>query len=309
MTQINRREFVERAAAAAGALVVGAPALAVPQKARRLSERVKLGRTGIETSLVAMGTGSIGYNHSSNQTRLGQEKFNGLVSAAWDAGVRFFDVADSYGSHPFLHHAIRGLPREQMVIMTKTFNRTPEGVRADIERFLKELGTDYVDILLMHCVTEPDWNVRYEGVKDVISEAKRKGMVRAHGCSCHSFAAMEAAAADPWVEVDLARINPWAMHMDARRQGESREETCQNVKALLKRMKDSGKGVIGMKILGQGDAMKGSDRLERIQETLRFALSSNAIHAMSIGFESPAQIAEIMRETRVAIAEINRQLS
>jgi len=111
------------------------------------------------------------------------------------------------------------------------------------------------------------------------------------------------------VEVDLARINPWAMHMDARRQGESREETCQNVKALLKRMKDSGKGVIGMKILGQGDAMKGSDRLERIQETLRFALSSNAIHAMSIGFESPAQIAEIMRETRVAIAEINRQLS
>lgn len=305
---INRREFVEKAALAAGALAVGLPAVADDKKpVRKITDKITLGKTGMKCSIVAIGTGSIGYNHASNQTRLGQEKFTALIRHAFDSGITFFDVADSYGSQPFLREAIKGLPREKFVIMTKTFSRKPEEARADIERFRRELGVDYIDLLLMHCVTEPDWNVRYAGVKDVIEEAKQKKIIRHHGCSCHSFEAMVAASTDPWVEVDLARFNPWAMYMDPKNKDESKQETCDNVKALLKKMRSAGKGVIGMKILGQGDAMKAADKLAKMQESLKWALGSGAVDMMSIGFEAPEQITEVLHQTQIALNEVGYQ--
>ena len=310
MNQINRREFMERMAAAAGVLAVGLPASADEQKpVRKITDKIRLGKTDIKCSIVGIGTGTVGVNHSSNQTKLGQEKFTALFRHAFESGITFFDVADSYGSHTYLREAIKGMPREKFVIMTKTFSRNPEAVRADIDRYRKELGVEYIDLLLMHCVTEPDWNVRYRGVKDVIEEAKQNKIVRHHGCSCHSYAAMEAAAADPWVEVDLARFNPWAMYMDAKVPGESKSETCDNVKTLLKRMRTAGKGVIGMKILGQGDAMKGPDRVDKIRESLRWALGSGSVDMMSIGFEAPEQVTQILKETQVALNDLHHQFA
>ena len=67
----------------------------------------------------------------------------------------------------------------------------------------------------MHCLTEGDWTERFQGAMDVLSEAKDKGIIRAHGCSCHTIEALRAAAKSPWVEVDLARVNPIGSHMDA----------------------------------------------------------------------------------------------
>jgi len=142
------------------------------------------------------------------------------------------------------------------------------------------------------------------GVVDlVLSEAKEKGILRAHGCSCHTLEALEAAAADPWVEVDLARFNPWGMHMDNRKD-EPKEKAPDYVKPVLAKMRKAGKGVIGMKILAQGDMLKAEDRLARARESLRFALGSGVIDMMVIGFESPKQITEILGETRVAVAEL-----
>src|SRR5437016_5656334 len=182
MTDFNRREFLGTVAATAGALTVGIPAAADDKRPKKISDKVTLGKTGLKSSVIAMGTGSVGFNHGSNHTRLGQDKFTAIVEHAWNSGVRFFDVADSYGSHPYLKEALKTLklPRDKFVLMTKTFSRKPEEVKADLERFRKELDVDHVDILLMHCVTEPDWNVRYQPVKDVISEAKSKGFVKHH---------------------------------------------------------------------------------------------------------------------------------
>jgi aryl-alcohol dehydrogenase-like predicted oxidoreductase len=302
---MNRREFVERAAVVTGAVSLGAPAPAAEQqKTRKITDRVKLGKTGLVSSLMGIGTGSVGWNKASNQTRLGQKKFTELMHAAYENGIRFFDVADQYGSHPYLKEAIKGLPRESFLIQTKSTNRTPEGIRADVERFLKELGVDYVDTLLMHCVTEPDWNTQFRAAKDVLSELKQKGLIRAHGCSCHSLAALEAAAADPWVEVDLARFNPWGRHMDFK-PGTPITDAPKHVQPVLQRMKQAGKGVIGMKILAQGDMMQGETRLANARESIRFALKSQVIDVMVVGFESPRQIAEILGETRVALSELN----
>jgi aryl-alcohol dehydrogenase-like predicted oxidoreductase len=219
-----------------------------------------------------MGTGTIGFSGGSNQTRLGTNTFVRLLLDGYHAnGLRFFDTADSYGSHPYVAAAVKQLPRDKVVIMTKTDNRDPSGVRADLDRFRHELGVDYIDIVLVHCVTEGDWTTRYRGVMDGLSEAKHKGVIRAHGVSCHSIQALRAASASPWVEVDLVRLNPVGAHMDA---------PPATVIGVIQQMRADGKGIIGMKILGQG-AMR-----DRPAEAIRYALGTGVLDAFTIGAES-----------------------
>lgn len=295
MTEINRREFVGMAAAGAGAFALGAPAGAGANLPLSLDDKITLGRTGIKSSLVGIGTGSVGFDQHSNQTRLGVKKFVELIHHAFDRGIRFFDVADGYGSHVYLREAIKELPREKFVIQTKIIHRGARQAQSDLDRFRLELGVDYLDTVLMHVVTEPDWNRRFQGVKDVLAEAKQKGIIKAHGCSCHSFEALKAAADDPWVQVDLARFNPWGAYMDAKPE---------EVKPVLQKMKAAGKGVIGMKILAQGDQLKGEDRMAKAKESIKHALSSGAVDMMVIGFETPRQIDEVLGQARVALAEL-----
>jgi aryl-alcohol dehydrogenase-like predicted oxidoreductase len=234
-------------------------------------DTVTLGKTGIRTSRLAMGTGTIGSGHHSNQTALGLKGLSDLLLNGYDQGLRFFDSADAYGSHPHVAEALKHVPRDRVTILTKTFSRDPKSARDDLDRFRRELGVDYIDICLMHCLTEGDWTERFKGVMDLLSEAKEKGIIRAHGCSCHSIEALRAAAKSPWVEVDLARINPIGSHMDA---------SPQEVVSVLREMKSVGKGIIGMKILGQGD-LRG-----RVDDALRYALSLGVLDAFTIGAES-----------------------
>jgi predicted aldo/keto reductase-like oxidoreductase len=147
------------------------------------------------------------------------------------------------------------------------------------------LGTDYLDIVLIHCVTERDWTTRYRPIMDVLSEAKEKGVIRAHGVSCHSIEALRAAAASPWVEVDLVRLNPIGSHMDA---------DPDTVISVIKQMRADGKGIIGMKILGQGDMR------DKPQEAIRYALGTGVLDAFTIGAESRNEQNDLTR--RIAAA-------
>jgi aryl-alcohol dehydrogenase-like predicted oxidoreductase len=292
---MKRREFIERSLATAGAVALGGtlPACAAPRRLKTVTERVPLGQTGLQIPFLGIGTGTIGTNHQSNQTRMGQEAFNRLIRHAYDRGVRYIDAADAYGSHAYIKEAIKGLPREAFYIQTKVINRTAAEAKADLERFRQEMGTDYFDSVLVHVVTQPTWLDDFKGVRDVLSEAKEKKIVRAHGVSCHSLGALRAAAGSAWVEVDLARINPRGAHMDG-----SPEEVC----AVLERMHGAGKGVIGMKILGQGDLASEKDR----DAALRFALSQKCLHAMVIGFEKPEQIDDAVGRMNAILAEAAR---
>jgi aryl-alcohol dehydrogenase-like predicted oxidoreductase len=289
---MKRREFMERSLVAAGALTLGG-AVPTAEPARRLKsavDRVPLGKTGLTMPFLGIGTGTVGTNHASNQTRMGQEAFTRLIRHAYDQGVRYLDCADSYGSHAYVKEAIKGLPREAFFIQTKIINRTPEEAKADLERFRKEMGSDYFDSVLIHVVTRPTWVEDLKGVRDVLSDAKAKGIVKAHGVSCHSLGALKAAADSPWVQVDLARLNPKGAHMDA-----SPEVVC----GVLEKMHDAGKGVIGMKIMGQGDLTSDADR----DVTLRFALSQRCMDAMVVGFEKPEQIDDVIRRVNAILAE------
>ncbi len=288
---MRRREFLVRSATVAGAAWLSSQSIfkaiadqTLPKKFAA-TDTITLGSTGIKTSRLAMGTGTVGFDHHSHQSSLGVKGLSDLLLNGYDQGLRFFDAADSYGSHPHVAEALKHVKRDQVTVLTKSWARDAAGMRADLDRFRRELGTDYLDICLMHCVTEGDWTDRFRGAMAVLSEAKQKGIIRTHGCSCHSIEALRAAAKSPWVEIDLARINPIGSHMDA---------DPATVVGVLKEMKSAGKAVVGMKILGQGDLSNRQD------EAIKYALSLGILDAFTIGAESKQQQEDLIR--RIAAA-------
>lgn len=282
MIEISRRSFLAQAGFAAGALAVAgrlAPAAETAQKVTKASDRVVLGRTTVQPTLVGLGTGTNGVMRSSNQQRLGQVQFNALVRHAWQRGLRFFDSADQYGTHIFLREALRGLPRDSYCLLTKTRAMNPEVAKADVSRFREEMGTDVIDILLLHCMTGADWPKKMRPVMDVLVGYKEKGLVRALGVSCHGWESFHAAASCDWIDVQLVRVNPFGTAMDA---------SPDKVMPVLKQMHDAGRGILGMKIFGGGGRTKPEERLK----SLRFVLSSGCVDAMTIGAESIEQLDE-----------------
>ena len=288
---MKRRDFIVRSAYGLGAAWLSSQPFAAKLLSQTLKQRfaahdtVTLGKTGIKTSRLAMGTGTYGFGHTSRQSSQGVKTLADLLLNGYDHGLRFFDTADAYGSHPHVAEALQHVPRDKVTVMTKTWARDPQTARADLDRFRRELKTDYIDLCLMHCLTEGDWTTRYRGVMDVFSEAKEKGIIRSHGVSCHSIEALHAAAKSPWVEVDLVRMNPIGSHMD------SEPET---VASVIREMRAAGKGIIGMKILGQGDLRNRQD------EALKFALSLGLLDAFTIGAESKAEQDDLMHRISAA---------
>lgn len=249
--------------------------------------QAKLGKSGLTVSRLAMGTGTNGWRHQSDQTRLGMKNFVGLAETAHAAGITFFDVADSYGSHTYLREALKIIPRDKVVILTKIWtdfdddSAASEAVKV-LERFRREIGTDYLDIVLLHCQTSPHWLTEKQRLREALSQAKSKGVIRAHGVSCHNFAALQAAAASDWVDILLARINHTGSAMD---------ETPEKVMPVLRRAHERGAGVIGMKIFGAGALAQESQR----QRSLEYVWNSGNVDAMTIGFENTGQINDTIK--------------
>src|ERR1700719_3528331 len=138
---MRRRQVIHHAAYGAGAAWLGSHAFA--QRMRALptlsqkfsaSDTVTIGKTGIQTSRLAMGTGTVGSGHHSHQTALGIAGLSGLLLNGYDKGVRFFDAADSYGSHPHVAEALKSVPRDKVTVLSKTWAREPATARADLDR-------------------------------------------------------------------------------------------------------------------------------------------------------------------------------
>ncbi len=286
---MKRRDFLAAGLGIAGAALTRTqiPLYAAGTK-KTAADRVLLGPMKVPVSRLAMGTGTNGYGGSSNQTRkLGVKGVADLLQAGYDRGVTFWDSADQYGSHPHLKEALKRVPREKIAILTKTHASTEKEARADLDRFRRELGTDYIDILLLHDMEDDRWPENKKGAMAVISEAREKGIVKTHGTSCHTLGALKAAAASPWVQVDLARINPAKLHMDA---------DVPTVTAVLRQMKASGKGVIGMKILGAGGLRN------RVDQALQYALALDCIDCFTIGTEGRDEFLDLYNRIPAASA-------
>ena len=285
MNKMNRRRFIQAGLTGfAGFSVIGSKAMNLNFTiSGALSvDKVKLGNSGLTVSRIAMGTGTVGFNKSSNQTRLGTEKFTALAHHAYECGINFFDTADGYGSHPYVGKAIKSLPREKLILLSKMWtyeegSNQIEPVEKALDRYRLETGSDYLDILLMHCMQRGNWSQTRKYYMDAFSKAKQNGIVKAVGVSCHHIDALAEAADSPWVDVIMARINPFGTAMD---------DTPEKVKTILDRAKKNGKGIIGMKIFGEGKHVTDNER----QQSIRFALTEGNIHCMTLGLESVAQM-------------------
>ncbi len=277
---LTRRQFIAVMGAGAGSVLIGSSV----SSSNDPFQKVTLGNTGIKTTLMGMGTGFNGYNRTSAITRAGTAE--SMIRYCWEKGIRYFDCADSYGTHSFTSKVLNGIPRESYTLGTKIWvspGGIPEEDHTDadisVDRFRKELNTDYIDIVQIHCMTSPDWTDEQKRQMDLLETLKSKGIIRAHGVSVHSFEALEAAAASPWVDVIHVRINPYGANMDSKDPAK--------VTPVIEKMHKSGKGVIGMKLIGGGNLRNDPDKIDK---SLKFVLGLGTVDMIIIGFEKPEQV-------------------
>ncbi len=287
--KLTRRQFVTTTiAAGAGTVLLGNSGIALPVKASKLSgdpfQTVTLGKTGIKTTLLGMGTGFSGYNRSSNITRAGVAE--SVIRSAYEKGIRFFDCADSYGTHPFAAAALKGIARENYTLSSKIWvgqGGIPEPDRPDanvvIDRFRKELNTDYIDIVQIHCMTDSHWTDSQKKQMDILENLKAKNIIRAHGVSLHSLEALEACAESQWVDVVHVRVNPYGEAMDRKDPAE--------VIPVIEKLHRAGKGIIGMKLIGNGNFRNDSGKIDA---SLKYVLGLGTVDMIIVGFEKPEQI-------------------
>lgn len=294
---LTRRQFVAATiAAGAGSVLLGKTALGFPAESSGLAADpfriVTLGKSGLKTTLLGMGTGFSGYNRSSNITRAGVAET--VIRQAYEKGIRFFDTADSYGTHPFTATALKGIPRDSYTLGTKIWvsqGGIPDTERPDadvvIDRFRKELKTDYLDLVQIHCMTDARWTDKQKKQMDILENLKVKNIIRAHGVSVHSLEAMAVCVDDPWIDVIHVRINPYGDTMDKSNPAE--------VIPVIAKLHKAGKGVIGMKLIGNGNFKNDS---EKIDASLKYALGLGTIDLIIIGFESGEQIDNYIERVR-----------
>jgi len=294
--RLDRREFLKTSAAALSIGLV-APELTAGGP-RTATDQVTLGRSGVRLSRLGLGTGT---NNGQVQRDLGQEGFTRLVHAAFERGVTYIDTAHNYQTHAMVREAIKGLPREKLFIQTKLPWHLPEFAdRAPdhIDRFRRELATDYIDSLLIHCTTTPTWPGDLRRMQDAFDEAKARGHIRLKGVSCHGLPALRAAATNDWVDVHLARVNAQGRHMDGADGTWSEPGNRDAAMREIQTMHARGRGVIGMKLVGNGEFTDAADR----DRAMAFVMNCGCVDAVVVGMASVAELDE-------TIARMNRILA
>lgn len=295
-TKLTRRQFVSTITVGAGTVLIGKNALASPSfNSGFFTDALKvvtLGKTGLKTTLLGMGTGFSGYNRSSNITRAGIAE--SIIRQAYEKGIRFFDCADSYGTHSYTASALKSIPRESYILGSKIWVSQggipePERPNADVvvDRFRKELNTDYLDLIQIHCMTQAGWTDKEKKQMDILENLKAKKVIRAHGVSVHSLEAMEACVGNPWVDVVHVRINPFGEAMD--------KNDPAHVTPVIEKLHKEGKGIIGMKLIGAGKFKNDS---EKIDESLKYVLGLGTVDMIIVGFEQPEQIDNFIARVR-----------
>ena len=300
---LNRRQFLKTSTTLAGTVLLSPWAWAEtgtaagPVVKRTATDQVTLGQTGIKLSRLGFGTGS---NNGYIQTADGKSAFINLIHYAYDRGITYIDTAQAYQTFDLIADAIKGLPREKLFIQSKVDGR-PEDVLAVIDQHRKTFNTDYVDSLLVHCMTRGQWTDEWKRVEDSFNQAQERKWIRAKGVSCHTLPALRAGVASDWPEVHLVRVNPQGSYTDAERNGWSAQRNDINpVIEQVKTMHAKGRGVIGMKICGNGTFTSPADR----EKSIRFAMACRDIDAVVIGFKNRQEIDEAIERINRALKEV-----
>ncbi|SMP48992.1 aldo/keto reductase [Anoxynatronum buryatiense] len=231
-----------------------------------------LGKTQIRVSRLCYGTLTLG----PLQRNMTPEAGGRLLCHAYQQGITFFDTAQLYGTYPHLRYLLKQVRRENVVIMTKSYAWSTETAREAVEEALEEMGTHYLDIMLMH---EQESLHTLQGHGDALQEYMRlkdRGIIRAVGFSTHRIATVTASLHYPQLQVIFPIFNPSGLGI----QDGGIDEMTQ----ALQTAQAAGKAIVGMKPLGGGHL------LGNYEEALRFSLEHPLLDAVAVGMQSQAEI-------------------
>ena len=290
MNFTTRRDFIKAGVAVTAAL----PAIAAPTK-RLATDWVTLGKSKVKVTRLAFGTGT---SSGAAQRALGQDGFTSLVRHAYDNGIRFFETSETYHGMPeMLAIALKGLPRDSYRLMTK-YSTPPRGVPSEkIDGFRQQLGTEYIDILLLHCLRPPTWATDYKELQDGMAEAKNKKIILSHGASIHGLQALRTIPGNQFLDIAMIRMNHKGAHMDTPELRDVNEPgDVDEVVTHMKKVHAEGMGTISMKLVGEGSFITAEDR----DASMKFAMNLGCVDAVTIGFTKTSQVDEaIERMNRV----------
>ena len=246
---------------------------------RPLTKRLPYGPTGLPVSRLCWGTGLMAHlKHNMSHADAARVLMRGL-----ELGVNFWDTADGYKTHPHVGEALRQVGsgnRERVVINTKTKAKTAEEARADVDRFLAEMGTEYIDTILLHGLETPDALREREAALDELQRIKAAGKVRGVGISTHlgTGAIMDRCASDARIEVILTTVNV---------DGQMLKGSMESHRPLVEKVFEAKKGITLMKTLAQGGLTKTP---EMVREAIRFNLSLPYAHSVCVGVNSVEEV-------------------
>ncbi|MDO5308073.1 MAG: aldo/keto reductase [Planctomycetia bacterium] len=306
--EIKRREFLRTSLAGlGGAVAVGSAqrsVLAQETPKQEIStdpfELVQLTPT-IKASRIGLGTGMAGYNQSSTLTRMDRNNAIKVINHCYDVGVRFFDCADLYGTHDLISSTLKDKPRDSYVLSSKIWlhnggikDEDRQPVRETVMRFLKEMRTDYIDLVQLHCMMKPDWANDFQDQAEELEKLKKEGLIRGHGVSCHSIGAIQTAAENPWVDAIHIRLN----HTGYRMEGSAEE----NIEAS-KKAHANGKGILCMKIMGEGTYKE----LEERRKSVDFVARAQIVDVYVVAFEQVEHVDEFVDNLRSSLEALKAE--
>ena len=251
-------------------------------------EYLEYGKTGLKISRLCFGAGRI------RDTCDTYEAGSKLMLRAFDEGITFWDTAEGYGTQPHLGEAVRQILRHEVVIQTKNGAKDYEGASASITRSLRELRTDYIDVLLLHGIATPEDLASRESALDAYREAKEAGKVRAIGCSTHVYtgAVMDAVIDHPEIEVILATANKEGRMLEGGPLDRHLE--------YIQRAYELGKGISIMKVIVAGDIPEAD-----MPEWIEWGFNLETAHAINLGI---TEYRHITLDVGLARASARRRL-
>lgn len=235
-------------------------------------ERVLLGDTNIEVSKLCFGSLTM----TPFQADLSIKEGAYLINYAHEKGINFLDTAEIYDNYEYIKEALKGIKREEYVIATKSYAYTKEMAEESLRLALDRIGTDYIDIFLLH-EQESIHTVRghFEAVEYFL-RAKEQGLIRAFGISTHRVSGAIAAKEMPEIEIVHPIVNQYGIGIH--------DGSIEDMLNVLKDINGMGKGIYAMKPLGGGHLIK------NVEESLKFVKNIPYLNSIAIGMQSTEEI-------------------
>ena len=294
MAHYSRRDFLKTGLAAAA--LAGAGSLPLRAARETATDWVTLGKSGIEVTRLAFGTGTLG---GQVQRELGQDQFTRLVRYAYDRGIRFFETAESYGEmHRMLGVALNGIPRDSYRLMSKVTTREGIDPLQKIDELCKLANTEYFDVMLLHwqhVATWPTDSIRWQ---EGILEAQARHIVVGRGASVHGLPALRQVPGNKWLQVAMIRMNHKGRSMDAEDYNTDGLGNVSEVVTHVKQVRKEGIGLISMKLVGEGAFTTREDR----QAAMRYAFKSAGVDCVTVGYKNTAEIDEAIENLNLVLA-------